>query len=50
MSAPTDFCPDGVEVEYPPGQREKWEEMAEREGKTVEEVVKAAVDAAFRAL
>ena len=42
--------PDGMDVMYPPGQLEKWLVVAEREGKSVENVVAAAIDAAFTEL
>jgi hypothetical protein len=42
--------PDGMDVTYPPGQLQKWERLAESQGKRVEDVVKAAIDAAFSEL
>ena len=35
-----------MDVTMPPGQLEKWERLAEGEGKSVEEIVKARIDAA----
>ena len=44
------FEPDGVEVAMPPAQQEKWDALAEREGKTVEQVVMTALSVAFAEL
>lgn len=42
--------PGEVEFTMPPDQLEKWKRIAEREGKTVDEAVKAALGAAFSKL
>ena len=39
--------PGGLEFTMPPDQLEKWKQIAERKGKTVDEVVKAALAVAF---
>lgn len=44
------FVDGGLEVDMPSDQRERWELMAERQGKTADEVVTAALDAAFSRL
>lgn len=39
--------PNSVDVQFPAGQLEKWQRIAWREDKTVEQVVERAIDAAF---
>ena len=40
-------APGEVEFTMPPDQLDKWKRIAQREGKTADEVVKAALGAAF---
>ena len=42
--------PGEVEFTMPPEELDKWKRIAERKGKTVDEVVKAALGAAFSKL
>jgi hypothetical protein len=43
-------APGEVEFTVPPDQLDKWKRIAEREAKTVDEVVKTALGAAFSKL
>lgn len=42
--------PTGMDIQFPPGQLEKWQRIAYRDDKTVDEVVNAAIAVAFREL
>ena len=42
------FQPNNIlDVDIPPDQLEQWQQVAEREGKTVDEIVRIAISIAF---